>query len=559
MKRLFGREKPKIVKTPSAASELGSEDAQYFDGQHYQQPLQPYDRMHSQDRAHGLVHSSSDEHWDMVNSHDAGHSPIPSAYIPRAASPFSGTVSVSSHKSNGDRDSNFRKKPPNTPSPAAAVGILRALDPHHSQAATTPSPREYDRETLDDSVQPKSMEKKERKGFWERTKDRDKEKERPKEEERKERLGNVLRPREKEKEKEKKDGELTRMIGYLTATSSEDWSLVLEVCERASANEAAARETVKALRDEFKYADPTAKLAAARLWAVLLQNASGIFMTQSTSRKFLDTLEDVIQSPRTSPVVKERLLQVLAAAAYAGSARHNHLEKDPFRALWRKVKAPNQPDEGIPLDPEDAMLNPPVTAVTPLPETPRTATQKPPNKHKPSSRIIPPEEDIRRLFEECKYAHGNASLLSDALVHARPEDLQGKAIIKVRSLDCNSEIGVLICDQEFYARCRASQELIYAQIPWASANAERSRGAAAATPRRHRASPPDSPQAESEETVEEQLLGELLSANEQLTEALKVYEDLERIKTEREVEERSRKDTRMKYKDRVSTTPQQYF
>lgn len=40
--------------------------------------------------------------------------------------------------------------------------------------------------------------------------------------------------------------------GYLTATSSEDWSLVLEVCDRASASEANAKEAVKALRREFK-------------------------------------------------------------------------------------------------------------------------------------------------------------------------------------------------------------------------------------------------------------------------------------------------------------------
>lgn len=147
-------------------------------------------------------------------------------------------------------------------------------------------------------------------------------------------------------------------VGYLTATASEDWSLVLEVCERASANEASARETVRALRREFKYvrhsyapshplspphiryAEPTAQLAAARvrlfsrsltfgfligdfllqLWAVLLQNSSSMFMIQCTHRKFLETLEEVVLSPRTSPVVKERLLQVLAAAVYASSA-----------------------------------------------------------------------------------------------------------------------------------------------------------------------------------------------------------------------------------------------
>lgn len=44
----------------------------------------------------------------------------------------------------------------------------------------------------------------------------------------------------------------TVLLGYLTATASEDWPLVLEVCERASASEAAAKDASKALRREFK-------------------------------------------------------------------------------------------------------------------------------------------------------------------------------------------------------------------------------------------------------------------------------------------------------------------
>ena len=113
--------------------------------------------------------------------------------------------------------------------------------------------------------------------------------------------------------------------------------------------------------------------------------------------------------------------------------------------------------------------------------------------------------------------------------------------------------------QEFYARCRASQELIHAQIPWASANAERSRVAAG------RGSPqdqirvrsggdPNHPQAvrrsdSSEQPIkltrEEELLAALLASNEELTEALKLYEDLERVGIERETEERSKKETRI--------------
>lgn len=46
-------------------------------------------------------------------------------------------------------------------------------------------------------------------------------------------------------------------------------------------------------------------------------------------------------------------------------------------------------------------------------------------------------------------------------------------------------------------------------------------------------------------TLEEELLAALLASNEELTEALKMYEDLERVGIERETEARSRKETRI--------------
>lgn len=39
---------------------------------------------------------------------------------------------------------------------------------------------------------------------------------------------------------------------------------------------------------------------------------------------------------------------------------------------------------------------------------------------------------MRRLFQECRFAHGNAQVLSEALAFASPEDLRDKDIIKVR-------------------------------------------------------------------------------------------------------------------------------
>jgi len=67
--------------------------------------------------------------------------------------------------------------------------------------------------------------------------------------------------RRKDEEEEVEDrAEFPRMIGHLTATENEDWSVVLELCEMASASEANAKEAVKALRLEFKYAVDGCKL-----------------------------------------------------------------------------------------------------------------------------------------------------------------------------------------------------------------------------------------------------------------------------------------------------------
>ena len=111
----------------------------------------------------------------------------------------------------------------------------------------------------------------------------------------------------------------------------------------------------------------------------------------------------------------------------------------------------------------------------------------------------------------------------------------------------------LIVIQEFYAKCRQSQELIYSQLNWAYANAERSREAA------HRHSPKqprvrssgdalqrsNSVEEPAQLTREEELLAALLHSNEQLTEALRMYDDLERVGIEREAEERSKQETRI--------------
>lgn len=179
---------------------------------------------------------------------------------------------------------------------------------------------------------------------------------------------------------------------------------------------------------------------------------------------------------------------------------------------------------------------------------------------------IPREEEIRRLFSECDIGRGNASLLSQALMLSKPRDLRKKSVTK-----------------EFHTKCHSSQALISAQIPWASAEAERSRvevnnlgmkrslnggntngdnGGRGNSRARKRAisnddglavagrgeitvpENGDTSLADVDVTMEEKLLAALLQTNEELVEVLNQYHDLVYIAMERKAEKRSYREAR---------------
>lgn len=95
-----------------------------------------------------------------------------------------------------------------------------------------------------------------------------------------------------------------------------------------------------------------------------------------------------------------------------------------------------------------------------------------------------------------------------------------------------------------------------AQIPWATAQADRSREEL----RRIYLDENGQETRPIPTSKEEELLAALLAANQELLEAFKIYDDLERLgvaeQEEREVEERSRKEIRL---DRTVSAPSTPF
>ncbi|KAJ7585035.1 hypothetical protein C8J56DRAFT_1027479 [Mycena floridula] len=82
--------------------------------------------------------------------------------------------------------------------------------------------------------------------------------------------------------------DLPSTIGHLTATGCSEWSLILDVCNRASQTEETVKEAVKALQREFKNGE---SFSAVRLWAMMLRNSSELFISYSKSQKILDKVK----------------------------------------------------------------------------------------------------------------------------------------------------------------------------------------------------------------------------------------------------------------------------
>ncbi|KAJ7495403.1 hypothetical protein FB451DRAFT_366011 [Mycena latifolia] len=145
--------------------------------------------------------------------------------------------------------------------------------------------------------------------------------------------------------------ELVNKIRFLASMGSEDRPLILEVCDRAS-TDVTAREAIRALMHEFKHGSAAAQLSAARLWAILLRNSSAAFISQSTAADFLEAIEALLASPRTSLVVRHRVLRVLGDAVYSNP------QSDAFRTLWLRVKPADELLQGAPYNDHDAILRP---------------------------------------------------------------------------------------------------------------------------------------------------------------------------------------------------------
>ncbi|KAF8593517.1 kinase-like protein [Ceratobasidium sp. AG-I] len=107
-----------------------------------------------------------------------------------------------------------------------------------------------------------------------------------------------------------------------------------------------------------RFGHPAAQLAAVKLWAIMMRKCSADFIAQTATRKFLGKIEEVVFSLTTSPVVRDRLVEVIGESVFQLKDT-KHLKS--YAATWKKLRSQlnlSAPIEGIKTSLDDPTLNP---------------------------------------------------------------------------------------------------------------------------------------------------------------------------------------------------------
>ncbi|EGF98237.1 uncharacterized protein MELLADRAFT_118577 [Melampsora larici-populina 98AG31] len=326
--------------------------------------------------------------------------------------------------------------------------------------------------------------------------------------------------------------EIQRCVSWLCSLNqlTEDWSKILEVCDKLSKSEDDCKEAVHLLRKELKHGIPSVQVQAIRLTVIFVLNSSDRLRLQIASKKFLETVEEVFHKSNKDPTRFEVREMIRKSFSLLGYEFQHDGDLQAFTHLYNKIKPSDSPMGGAPLDESDHTFTPT--------SKPRSSNQS--NHLHHSQQAVAPV--MRDLKAEAEVARSNARLLIEALAYTTPAEMENNELI-----------------QEFHSKCLHHQNQLLDDIPWATAQAEQSRLYASSITTSHPlpatnpyapllngvGTPPDP---SSGLTKEEELLNVLLLANSDLVDGFRQYDEMSKLlrneKQMKIVEERSKLETR---------------
>ncbi|CAE6433404.1 unnamed protein product [Rhizoctonia solani] len=110
--------------------------------------------------------------------------------------------------------------------------------------------------------------------------------------------------------------DMYQRIGFVTSTALENWDVVMDICGKVNQTDSEAKKACDALCRDLQFGRPVVQLSAARLWLIMMRHCLKYFVGYTADRKFLEKIEELALSPATSPVVRDRLVEVIGASVY---------------------------------------------------------------------------------------------------------------------------------------------------------------------------------------------------------------------------------------------------
>ncbi|KAF8727742.1 Protein tyrosine kinase, partial [Rhizoctonia solani] len=330
--------------------------------------------------------------------------------------------------------------------------------------------------------------------------------------------------------------EMSRLAEYAIHTNIEDWAVVVELCNKLGIDPQETEESFKVLINDIRSTLPSVQLSAAKLWMIMIYRCRPYFASHIPEQELLGVIEEVALSSRTSPVVRDRLVEVMGASVF--------LLKDaetlgPYQSTWMKLRQRlrlTHPPEGLAITAEDHIIstNSPITpSVSSNPpsnessgynvieelgtigpeegasqvaedravdqENEQCLTRSPATETEPGPAASNPMGDARWLFEECESARGNCRILAESLLYTTLDSVLKDPLIK-----------------EFRENTMTSKEIIDAHIETATISADSARA---------RRWSNDSSNSATRST-EEQLLQALVTTQAEIKYTLQSYDEL---------------------------------
>ncbi|KAF8696537.1 GAT domain, partial [Rhizoctonia solani] len=329
---------------------------------------------------------------------------------------------------------------------------------------------------------------------------------------------------------------MSRLAEYAIHSHMEDREAVAELCNKLGIDPQETEESFKVLVNNIRSALPSVQVSAAKLWVIMIYRCRPYFASHTHEQILLETVEEVALGPRTSPVVRDRLVEAVGASVF--------LLKDaetlgPYRSTWTKLRQSLEltyPDEGIVIIDEDQIISAKSFIAPSAPsrspsngpsshnsiddsssagskqdtgqvagdgstdqENEQCSTRSPAMEAKPSPGTSGPVGNVRWLFEECESARGNCRILSESLLHTTLDSILKDPLIK-----------------EFRENTMTSKEIIDAHIETATISADNARA---------KRSSNDSSNSATRST-EEQLLQALVTTQAEIKYTLQSYDEL---------------------------------